>query len=144
MNLNVRSFLSPPTSHRKENIITLYMFLLKPSTECNTRLIFKPSLKALTSEFSFSLTSCYMKVTKPNLPFAQSAGAVEYTNCFSAERLPPHPTPKRVSWYDTKQSNGDVPVILELWRMRSTLLLPLLPGPLWPGMVAPDRALSMC
>ena len=45
--------------------------------------------------------------------------------------------------YDTKQSDGEVPVMLELWRMRSTPSLPLLPGPLWPGMVAPDRALSM-
>ena len=44
---------------------------------------------------------------------------------------------------DTKQSAGEVPAVLELWRMRSTSLLPLLPGPLWPGVVAPDRALSM-
>ena len=29
------------------------------------------------------------------------------------------------------------------WGTRSTLSLPLPPGPLWPGMVAPDRALSM-
>ena len=27
--------------------------------------------------------------------------------------------------------------------MRSTTLLPSLPGPLWPGVVAPDRVLSM-
>ena len=30
----------------------------------------------------------------------------------------------------------------ELWGIRSTPSLPLLPGSLWPGMVAPDRALS--
>ena len=36
-----------------------------------------------------------------------------------------------------------VPVMLELWRMQSTSLLPSLPGPLWPGLVAPDRVLSM-
>ena len=35
-------------------------------------------------------------------------------------------------------------VILELWGMRSTPSLRLLPGPLWPRVVAPDRALSMC
>ena len=35
------------------------------------------------------------------------------------------------------------PVMLELWGMWSIPSLPLLPGPLWPGMVAPDRALSM-
>ena len=46
-------------------------------------------------------------------------------------------------WYDTKQSDGEVPVILELWGMWSTPSLQLLPDPLWPGMVAPDKALSM-
>ena len=29
--------------------------------------------------------------------------------------------------------------MLELWEMRSTLLLPSLPGPLWPRVVAPDK-----
>ena len=33
--------------------------------------------------------------------------------------------------------------MLKLWGMRSTLSLPSLPGPLWPGVVAPDRVLSM-
>ena len=37
---------------------------------------------------------------------------------------------KRVSWYATKQFVGEAPVMLELWEMRSTPLLPLLPGPL--------------
>ena len=31
----------------------------------------------------------------------------------------------------------------ELWRKRRILLLPLLPDPLWLGMVALDRVLSM-
>ena len=35
--------------------------------------------------------------------------------------------------YDTKQSDGEAPVMLELWGMWSTLSLPLLPGLLWPG-----------
>ena len=35
--------------------------------------------------------------------------------------------------YDTKQSDGEVPVILELWKMRSVPSLPSLRGPLWPG-----------
>ena len=64
-----------------------------------------------------------------NNSLASLAGALEYS--------------QRVSWYDTKQSDGEVPVMLELWEMRSTPSLPLLPGPLWPGVVAPDRALSM-
>ena len=33
--------------------------------------------------------------------------------------------------------------MLELWGMQSAPSLPPLPGPLWPGVVAPDRALSM-
>ena len=49
------------------------------------------------------------------------------------------PTPNKCPGYDTKQSDGEVPVVLELWRMRSTPLLPLLPGPLWPGVVAPGK-----
>ena len=63
------------------------------------------------------------------MTIAQSAGAVEYPDCTSG--------------YDIKQSDGEVPAVLELWGMRSTPSLPLLPGPLWPGLVAPDRALSM-
>ena len=45
--------------------------------------------------------------------------------------------------YDTKQSNGEIPVMLELWGMQSTPFLLSLPGTLWPGGVAPDRVLSM-
>ena len=33
--------------------------------------------------------------------------------------------------------------MLELWGIQSTPSLLLLPGPLWLGVVAPDRALSM-
>ncbi len=47
------------------------------------------------------------------------------------------PSPSECPGYNTKQSDGKVPVMLELWGMRST------PSLLWPGMVAPDRALSM-
>ena len=54
-------------------------------------------------------------------------------------KTPPHECPA----YDTKQSDGEVPVMLELWGMQGTPSLLLLPSPLWPGVVAPDRALSM-
>ena len=53
------------------------------------------------------------------------------------------PTHNECPGYDTKQSDGEIPVMLELWGMLSTPLLPSLPGPLCPGVVAPDRALSM-
>ena len=77
----------------------------------------------------------------PNPVIAQSAGAVEYTDCTSAEGLDPPPNESPGS--DTKQSDGEVPAVLELWGMRSTPSLPSLPDPLWPGVIAPDRVLSM-
>ena len=49
--------------------------------------------------------------------------------------------PQRYPEYDTKQSDGEVSVTLELWGIRSTSSLPSLPGPLWLGVVAPDRVL---
>ena len=43
---------------------------------------------------------------------SQLSGAVEYTDCFSAEELrPPH---NECPAYDTKQTNGEVLVMLEL------------------------------
>ena len=48
------------------------------------------------------------------------------------------PTPNDCPGYDTSQS----PVMLELLGMRNTPSLQLLPGPLLPRIVAPDRALS--
>ena len=42
-----------------------------------------------------------------------------------------------------KKSDGEVPVMLELWGMRSTLSLPSLPGSTLPGVVAPDDVLFM-
>ena len=54
---------------------------------------------------------------------AQSAGAVEYTDCSSAVPPPTNECPG----YDTKQSDGEYPVMLELWGLWNT---PLLPSPL--------------
>ena len=66
----------------------------------------------------------------------QSAGAVEYTDYFSAEWKDPY---TECPGYDTNQYDGEVPVMLELWGMQSTPSLPSLPGPLWSGVVAPDK-----
>ena len=72
---------------------------------------------------------------------AQSAGAVEYTMPLSKGVRPPH---QWVSWiYNTKQSDGEVPVMLTLRRMQSISSLPSLPDPLWPSVVVLDRVLSM-
>ena len=40
-----------------------------PRTGYDTRLIFKQSITGLNSEFSFSLTSCNIKVEEPSLPY---------------------------------------------------------------------------
>ena len=57
----------------------------------------------------------------PTFQIGQLTGAVEYTDCIFAEgKTPPYECPA----YDSKQSDGEVPVILELWGMRSTPSLP--------------------
>ena len=45
--------------------------------------------------------------------------------------------PNECPGYDTKQSEDEVPVMP--WEMRSNPLLPSLTGPLWLGVVAPDK-----
>ncbi len=54
----------------------------------------------------------------------QSAGAVSPNEC---------------PGYDTKQSDGEISVMLEHWKMRSAPLLPSLPIPFWLGVVVPDH-----
>ena len=70
---------------------------------------------------------------------AQSDGAVEYIDCISSEGYEyPHPPNERTG-YNTKQSDGEALVIMQLWEMLSSSSLPSLLSPLWPGVVAPDR-----
>ena len=58
----------------------------------------------------------------------QSTGTFEYADSISAEGLDPPPLAAiQCCKYDTKQSDGEVPVMLQLWGMRSTLSLPSLP-----------------
>ena len=68
-----------------------------------------------------------LKIAKTK-KIAQSTEAVEYTDC--TNECPDG---------DTKQSDGKVPVMLELWGMRSIPLMPSPPGPLMPGVIAPDK-----
>ena len=49
------------------------------------------------------------------------AGAAEYTDCISAEGWD---SSNECPDYDTKQSDGEASVMLELWGMLSTPLLP--------------------
>ena len=54
-----------------------------------------------------------------------------------------NPLPNKRSGYDTKQSNNEAPVMLELWEMRSTPSLPSLSGPLLLVVGAPESVLSI-
>ena len=51
--------------------------------------------------------------------------------------------PNECRGYDWKQTDGEAPVMSELWGMPGTPLLPSPPGLLWPRVVAPVRVLSM-
>ena len=72
--------------------------------------------------------------------FARSTGAVEYTDCPSARG---GTLPNECPVYDTKQSDGEVPGMLELWGIWSTSSLPFLPSPPWPVVVEPERVPSI-
>ena len=62
------------------------------------------------------------------LGIAQLAGTVEYSDCTSAEGVRIHTT--KYTGYDTKQSDGEVPVMLALLGIWSTSSLPSFSGPL--------------
>ena len=66
--------------------------------------------------------------------------AVEYTDYISSEGSD---SPNECPRYEIKQSDAETPVMLELWGMQSTSSLSSLPGPLRPGVIAPDRVPSM-
>ena len=65
---------------------------------------------------------------------------VENIDCISAEG---EDFPNKCPRYDIKQSDDEATIMLELWGMWRTSSLPSLSSPLWPGMVALDRVLSM-
>ena len=75
--------------------------------------------------------------------FAKSAGGGCRTHWLHLCReIRPHPH-NECPGYNTKQCDGEVLVMLVLWRMQSTPSLPSLPGPLWPRVIAPARVLSI-
>ena len=58
---------------------------------------------------------------------AQMAGAIEYTDCISAEG---YDSSNKCPRYDTKQSDDETSVMPKLWGMQSSPSLPSLPGAL--------------
>ena len=96
--------------------------------------------KELFTQFSelSNLSTTYRKWCKLNLtcPVGWSCKIHRLLLCRGVR-----PT-QRVSWIWHK-SDGEIPVILDLWGMHSTPSVPSLPGPLCLGEVAPDRFLSI-
>ena len=88
----------------------------------------------MKSDLGFFWLCTHQKI-KP----AKLAGAVEYTVCISAEGLDPH---NRCPRYDIKQYGGEAPDLM-LGGMWSSPSLSLFPVFLRPGVVAPDRVLSI-
>ena len=93
-----------------------------------------------TTVLTFKLNCLKYFILHLTLCFALSARAIEYIESFCAEK---QDFPSECPGFDTKQSDSEVLVMLELYRIRSTPSLPLLPGPLGLGVAAPDRILSM-
>ena len=54
-----------------------------------------------------------------------------------------NPTKPNCPGYDTKQSDGEVPVMQKFWVMQNTPLLRSFPDPLLSRVRAPDRVLCM-
>ena len=74
-----------------------------------------------------TLARCSFLVGRFIFPRAQSAGAVEYTNCISADGVRPFPSPNECLGYDIKKSDGKALVMLELWGIHSTPLFAITP-----------------
>ena len=67
-------------------------------------------------------------------------GLQNTTIAYLRRRKPP---PNECPSYDSKQSDSEVPTMLQLWRMYNAPSLSSLPGQLLLGVVAPDRIQSM-
>ena len=70
---------------------------------------------------------------------AKSAWAVEYIAYLQYGKTPIN----ECTGYEFKQSDGEAPVMLDLWGIWWAPSLPSLSGPLWSGVVTPKRILSM-
>ena len=109
----------------------LMLHLTNPCDKGKVLSLTKPKGKIYkTKSLGNYITDLQRLICHKTQTIVQSAGAVR-------------PPPNECPGYDTKQSDGEFPAVLELWGMQCTPSLPSLPGPLWPGVVALDRALSM-
>ena len=100
-------------------------------------MIRKLLLQCLVNDNQIIISNNQIVINDNQMIIAQSAGAVEYIDCFSAER---HDSLNEFPEYSIKQSDGEASVMPELWGMRNSPSLLSLPGPLWSGAVAPERS----
>ena len=91
--------------------------------------------------FCYTLTHTHTHTHSLSLSLSLSLVPIIWSNrihrlslCWGVVR-PPNECPR----YDTKQSDDEAPVMLELWGMQSTPSLPSLPGPLCSRVVAAVR-----
>ena len=125
------------------NCIHIYLSMnhlpVKLVYSCLSNLIYHIKLCLFIHIYLSTPSVIYLSIHLSNA--AQSSWAAGYIDCTSAAGW--HPPPNECSVYDTKQSDVKVPKLLELRGMQGDIpSLLLLPGPLWPGEVAPDRVLS--
>ena len=92
-------------------------------------------------KYPWLLNSDRTSLKNLSMRISQSAWAVEYTDSTSERGQPL--LPKIVLDMTLHNLMVMVPLMLDLWGMWSTPSLPSLPSPLWLGVVAPDRVLSM-
>ena len=111
----------------------------KTSVKCLTVFSLQHNVRNVFFKLMYMATN-HIAIKKNILSFCPVDWGCRIHRLLLCRRVRPH---NECSVYNTKQSDGEVPAVLEVWGMRSTLSLPSLPGPLLPGVVAPDRALSM-
>ena len=119
--------------HDQHTIYLLYRFLLRVTEE-----VHKIQEHYIHGPKQYIAMTC-SKTTKI-YHLVQPARAVEYTASLQRVKTP---LLNKCPGYDTKQSDSEIPVMLELWGMWSTPSLPSIPEPLWPRVVASDRVLSV-
>ena len=103
-----------------------------------------PSWKSWMRLFAFHITRIsqgkgWIKLFSFHSPFCWGSCRIHQLHLCSGVR---RPSLNECPGYNNKPSDSEAPA-LEIWGMRSTPSLPLLPGPLWSGVVTPDRVLSM-
>ena len=121
-----------------------YLFSFGPSLCANTPTILGSQILLLANTFIVSIRSLISIFSAPDnccsaaaMLSGKTVTKANFTDYFSSLFMSPASL-NECPGYDTKQSDGEVPAMLELWEMWSTPLLPLLPGALWPRVVAPD------